>query len=381
MRRILTVSTIALLASPAFAQPAPTGGTPFGVDGSEGTKLTATPFAEFNQPWAMTFLPDGKLLVSEKVGNIVLVGADGQRIGEIEGVPEVEPAGQGGLGDIILGDDFAENGEVFLSYVEREGGLSGAVVDTATLELTEDGGRLTDITRIWNQEPKVSGNGHYSHRIAIGPEGHLFITSGDRQKMIPAQSLDENLGKVVRINQDGSIPEGNPFADRGGVAEQFWTIGHRNPLGIHFDGEGRLWTHEMGPRGGDEINLIEPGTNYGWPQVSDGRHYSGAPIPDHSTSSEFNAPEASWVPSISPAGMVIYSGDVFSDWQGDAIIGGLSSQAVIRVDLDGESASEAERYSWDTRIREIEQGPDGAIWVLEDGEGGRLVRLMPAEAS
>ena len=381
MRNILALSVTALLTASALAQPAPKGGTPFGVDGSEGTKLTATPFAEFNQPWAMTFLPDGRLLVSEKVGNIVLVGADGQHVGEIEGVPEVEPAGQGGLGDIILGDDFAENGEVFLSYVEREGGLSGAVVDTAKLELTETGGRLTDITRVWEQTPKVSGNGHYSHRLAIGPEGHLFITSGDRQKMIPAQSLDENLGKVIRINQDGSIPEGNPFADRGGVAEQFWTIGHRNPLGIHFDAEGRLWTHEMGPRGGDEINLIEQGSNYGWPQVSDGRHYSGAPIPDHSTTDEYNAPEASWVPSISPAGMVIYSGDVFSDWEGDAIIGGLSSQAVIRVDLDGESASEAERYSWDTRIREIEQGPDGAIWVLEDGEGGRLVRLMPAEAS
>ena len=381
MRNILALSVTALLTASALAQPAPKGGTPFGVDGSEGTKLTATPFAEFNQPWAMTFLPDGRLLVSEKVGNIVLVGADGQHVGEIEGVPEVEPAGQGGLGDIILGDDFAENGEVFLSYVEREGGLSGAVVDTAKLELTETGGRLTDITRVWEQTPKVSGNGHYSHRLAIGPEGHLFITSGDRQKMIPAQSLDENLGKVIRINQDGSIPEGNPFADRGGVAEQFWTIGHRNPLGIHFDAEGRLWTHEMGPRGGDEINLIEQGSNYGWPQVSDGRHYSGAPIPDHSTTDEYNAPEASWVPSISPAGMVIYSGDVFEGWRGDAIVGGLSSEAVIRIDLDGESASEAERYSWDTRIREIEQGPDGAVWVLEDGDGGRLVKLEPAEAS
>ena len=383
MRRTLTtVSAIALFATPVLAKKHESAfDAPFGVDGSEGGKITAVPHDSFNQPWAMTFLPDGRMVVSEKVGNLVLVGADGRRIAEIDGVPEVQPAGQGGLGDIILGDDFEENGEVFLSYVERDGGQSGAVVDRATLKLTEDSGTLSSLERVWEQSPKVSGNGHYSHRLAIGPEGHLFITSGDRQKLIPAQALDQNLGKVIRVNQDGSIPEGNPFADRGGVAEQFLTIGHRNPLGIDFDSEGRLWTHEMGPRGGDEINLIEPGSNYGWPQVSDGRHYSGAPIPDHSTTSEFNAPEASWVPSISPAGMVIYDGDLFSDWKGDAIVGGLSSEAVIRIDLDGESASEAERYSWDVRIREIEQGPDGAIWVLEDGEDGRLVKLEPGAQS
>ena len=382
MRTAIATSLLALvLAAPALAQDGATGGTPFGVDGSNGFNLKATPHAEFDSPWAMTFLPDGRLLVTEKAGKLILVDERGERAGEIEGVPDVRAAGQGGLGDVVLHPDFESNGLVYLSYVEREGGLSGAAVDRFRIDLTENGGTLSDRERIWTQMPKVSGNGHYSHRIAFAPDGHLFITSGDRQKLVPAQEMDGALGKVVRLTADGAPAEGNPFAGQGGVAEQFWTIGHRNPLGIDFDSEGRLWTHEMGPRGGDEINLIEAGENYGWPQVSNGRHYSGAPIPDHDTNPGFNAPEASWVPSISPSGMVIYDGDVFADWKGDAIIGGLSSQAVIRVDLDGESASEAERYSWDTRIREVEQGPDGAIWVLEDGDGGRLVKLEPAGTS
>ncbi len=352
----------------------------FSVTGSAGTELRLTAYDGFAQPWAMTFLPDGRLLVSEKVGNLVLVSADGRKLGEIDGVPAVIPQGQGGLGDIVLHPDYAENGLVYLSYVERDESdvaLSGAVVIRAKLDLTADDGALSEIERIWEQTPKVTGNGHYSHRIAFAPDGHLFITSGDRQKLDPAQEMDVNLGKIIRLTEDGSVPEGNPFADGGGISEQFWSVGHRNPLGIHFDASGQLWSHEMGPRGGDEINRIEPASNYGWPRVSDGRHYSGLPIPDHETDPSFAAPAISWVPSISPAGFVIYDGDVFPDWQGQAILGGLSSEAVIRVVL-GDPAEEAERYSWSRRIREIEQGPDGRIWVLEDGEGGRLVSLEPA---
>ena len=335
--KTFVASLLAVLAAgtaPASAEP----GTPFGVDGSNGFNLKATPHASFNRPWAMTFLPDGRMLVTEKGGKLILVSAEGSRIAEVSGVPRVRAAGQGGLGDVVLHPDFEANGLVYLSYVEREGGLSGAVVDRFELTLTDGAGTLANGTRIWTQAPKVSGNGHYSHRIAFGPDGNMFITSGDRQKLVPAQEMGGNLGKVVRLTPEGEPAGGNPFAERGGVAAEFWTIGHRNPLGIDFDAEGRLWTHEMGPRGGDEINLVEAGSNYGWPLASNGRHYSGAPIPDHAERPEFNAPEASWVPSISPSGMVIYDGDVFPEWKGDAIIGGLSSQAVIRVDLDGESA-------------------------------------------
>jgi glucose/arabinose dehydrogenase len=296
---------------------------------------------------------------------------------------DVAYGGQGGLGDVVLHPDFANNGYVYISNAETvDGGMTfGAVVTRAKLDLSGNTPQLTDITKIWTQEPKVSGNGHYSHRIAFGPDGKLFITSGDRQKLTPAQDFDKALGKVIRLNEDGSVPDDNPWQDQGELARTFWSTGHRNLLGITFDNEGRLWTHEMGPRHGDEMNLIVKGDNYGWPVVSWGNHYSGDPIPDHDTRPEFNAPEAYWVPSIAPAGLVIYDGELFPDWQGDALIGGLVGQTLVRVDIEGESAKEAERFEWGARIREVEQGPDGALWVLEDGGGGRLLKLTPRQPS
>ncbi len=185
------------------------------------------------------------------------------------------------------------------------------------------------------------------------------------------------LGKIIRLNDDGSVPKDNPFQDKGALAKSFWSTGHRNLLGIAFDGEGRLWAHEMGPRHGDELNLIHPGRNYGWPIVSDGDNYDGSRIPDHATRPEFEAPKASWVPSIAPSGLVIYDGDVFANWQGNALIGGLVSRALIRVALTGPNAQEAERFRWGKRVREVEQGPAGHIWVLEDGDNGRLLKLSP----
>jgi glucose/arabinose dehydrogenase len=205
----------------------------------------------------------------------------------------------------------------------------------------------------------------------------LYITSGDRQKQKPAQNFDQALGKVIRLNDDGGVPVDNPWQDEGELAKTYWSMGHRNLLGIDFDGEGRLWTHEMGPAHGDELNLIVAGDNYGWPIVSNGDNYSGIPSPDHETRPDFNAPEAFWVPAISPSGFVIYDGDMFPDWQGDGFIGGLSSQALVQVDIDGESANEAERFEWGERVREVEQGPDGALWVLEDKAGARLLKLTP----
>jgi glucose/arabinose dehydrogenase len=350
----------------------------FDVTGTDGLRLTGTPVASFNEPWAMVFLPDGMMLVTEKSGRLLRVSAQG-KASEITGVPKVAYGGQGGLGDVVVDPGFADNGLVYLSHVEAgPGGTFGAVVVRG--KLTQNGGdwALSSVERIWQQEPKVQGKGHFSHRIAFGPDGKLFITSGDRQKFTPAQDFDKALGKVIRLNDDGGVPTDNPWQDKGELAKTFWSMGHRNLLGIAFDGEGRLWTDEMGPRHGDELNLTVKGDNYGWPVVSEGDHYSGIPIPDHNTRPEFNAPETAWVPSIAPSSLVFYSGVKFPDWQGDALIGGLVSRALVRIEINGDSAREAARYEWGARVREVEQGPDGAIWVLEDGPDGLLIRFDPA---
>ena len=357
--------------APAPAAPAP----PVAAD---GRPFTVTEVASFDEPWAMTFLPGNarRLLVTEKAGALRLLGADGT-IGTITGVPGVDHGGQGGLGDVVPHPDFANNGWLYLSYAEAgDGDTRGAAVARARLALDDaGGGRLSDVEVIWRQVPKVSGRGHYGHRIAFGADGHLWISSGERQKFDPAQDMRSNLGKIIRLNDDGSVPADNPFAADGGVAAQVWSLGHRNPLGIAFDAQGRLWEHEMGPSGGDEFNRIERGANYGYPLVSDGDHYDGRPIPDHDTRPQFNAPEATWTPVISPAGLVIYDGATFPQWQGDALLGALSGQALVRVSIDGDSAREAERFDMGHRIREVEQGPDGDVWLLEDGESGRLLRL------
>lgn len=337
---------------------------------------------DFDEPWAMTFLPDGRLLVTEKKGALI-VHTPGGKSSRIPGVPKVDYGGQGGFGDVVLHPQFAANNLVYLSYAEAgEGDARGAAVARARLALNADGtGALSDVKVIWRQVPKVSGRGHFGHRIAFGPDRHLWITSGERQKFDPAQDMKANLGKIIRLNEDGSVPADNPFAKSGGVTAQIWSLGHRNPLGIAFDSQGRPWEQEMGPKGGDELNLIQRGANYGYPIVSNGDHYSGAPIPDHDTRPEFEKPRAFWNPSISPAGLVIYSGDLFPQWRGNAFLGGLSSQSLVRVEISGDDAREAERFDMGARIREVEQGPDGALWLLEDGEDGsqgRLLKLTPS---
>jgi len=366
------------------------------IEGDAGTRLSGTVLESFDSPWAMTFLPDGRAVVSEKGGTLWLLDEEGRKSSEIGNAPDVRAMGQGGMGDVIAAPDFADSGTVFLSFVERAAGddaLSGAVVERARLAIGENGATLEDRTRLWEQVPKVTGNGHYAHRLLVAPDGYLFITSGERQKFSPAQNMSSNLGKIVRLNLDGSVPEDNPFFGNGGVADTVWTLGHRNPLGIDLDSDGQLWAHEMGPKGGDELNRIVRSENYGYPEVSEGSHYSGEPIPSHATDLAYENPALSWNPVISPAGFVIYDGERFADWRGDGLIGGLSSQALIRVTFEraptdntgapasDESmetvASEAERYSWGKRIREVEQGPDGAVYVLEDKQGGRLVKLEP----
>lgn len=381
--RTLTLSA-ALLAAPLAASAH--GESAFDIKASDKASLNATILSEFDNAWAMTVLPDGRMLVTEKGGVIWLLGTDGAKLGQITNGPDVMAKGQGGLGDIILHPDFETTGQVYLSYVERDendDALSGAAIALMTLKLTQTGGRLFNNDIIWRQSPKVTGNGHYGHRMAVSPDRKLFITSGERQKFSPAQNMATNLGKVVRLNLDGTAPEDNPFyTGHNGTADQIWTLGHRNPLGIAFDANGKLWVQEMGPKHGDELNYIQRSKNYGYPLVSDGDHYSGVKIPDHAEMPIFEAPKVSWTPAISPAGLMIYSGDMFKDWQGDAFIGGLSSKALIRISFGEDDkgrpiAKETGRYEWGKRIREVEQGPDGAIYVLEDKKGGRLIKLKP----
>ena len=342
-----------------------------------------TPVAEFHEPWAMARLPDGRLLVTEKRGALVLFDPESAQRIEVSGVPAVDYGGQGGLGDVALHPDFADNRIVYLSYAEAgEGNRRGAAVTRARLVVEGDGARLEQPEVIYRQVPKLSGRGHYAHRLLFGPDGHLWISNGDRQEFDPAQDMRSNLGKIVRLDDKGNVPADNPFADKGGVTAQIWSLGHRNPLGIAFDGEGRLWDVEMGPAGGDELNLVQRGGNYGYPVVSNGDHYDGREIPDHGSAADtgFIAPAITWTPVISPSSMVFYRGQAFPDWQGDALIGALSGQALVRVEVDGERAREVARYPMDQRIRGVLEAADGSLWLLEDereGKGGRLLRLSP----
>ena len=334
--------------------------------------------ARFDEPWAMTFLPRGKqALVTERSGKLKLWQEDGPTL-DVAGVPAVAYGGQGGLGDVILAPDFATSGAIYLSWAEPgDGGTAGAVVGRAKL-VQSAAPRLEGLQIIWKQDPKVTGRGHYSHRLAFSPDGqYLFIGSGERQKFDPAQDMKANLGKIVRLNPDGSVPADNPFASQGGVTAQIWSLGHRNILGLAFDGTGKLWQQEMGPKGGDEVNLVEAKANYGYPIVSNGDHYDGRDIPDHPTRPEFAAPKLWWNPSVSPAGLVWYGGDLYPGWKNSLLMGALSGQGLIRMQVDGDTLHKSDRWDFGTRIREVEVRDDGSVWLLTDGEGGKLLRLVP----
>ena len=355
--------------------------------------FVVTEIATFDSPWAMVFLPDSPFaLITEKGGRLMLWESEGAVV-EVTGAPKVAEGGQGGFGDVILSPDFAETGMIYLSWVEAGAdGTFGAVVGRA--KFSQDGGpKISGLTKIWEQTPKVTGRGHFSHRMAFSPDGkYLFITSGDRQKMEPAQAMDGQLGKVLRLYPDGSIPEENPYADQEGPIRAVWSLGHRNLLGIAFDGNGNLWNTEMGPAGGDELNLVKRGANYGWPLLSNGSHYDGRDIPDHAPDGEeeaadavaggaygYTSPKLFWDPAISPGNLMYYSGALFPEWNGSLFIGGLGGEVLIRVKLDDEKATIANQWPMDARIREVEQGPDGAIYVLTDGDEGKLLRLTPTQ--
>ncbi|MGI8930933.1 MAG: PQQ-dependent sugar dehydrogenase, partial [Sphingomicrobium sp.] len=344
--------------------------------------FTVHEVASFSTPWAMAFLPGSGVrltnlaLLTEKEGKLWLVDVRNGSRREVTGKPVAKVAGQGGLGDVVVHPDFAANRRVYLSFVEAGRGGSGAALGYGTLDLRSSAKpAIRGFRVIWRQSPKVSGNGHFAHRIVFGPDGFLYLTSGDRQKFDPAQAVDGNLGKVLRLTPEGAPAPGNPWAAKGGVAAQFWTMGHRNPLGIDFAPDGRLWASEMGPQGGDELNLIVRGRNYGWPRASNGSNYGAGDIPDHKAGDGYEPPKVWWNPSISPGGLLVYSGNKFPSWKGDALIPALSGEALIRVDISGDKATKAEQWPMDVRIRAVDQGPDGSVYLIEDA--GRLVRLDP----
>ena len=353
-------------------------------ESSSGRPFKVAEVATFEGPWAMAFLPGSGLpttsaaLVTEKSGKLWLINTTTGQKQEVSGVPAVKDAGQGGLGDVVAHPDFAGNQRIYLSFAEPgPDGTSGAALGYGRLILGQGAPRIDGFKVIWRQTPKVTGNGHFGHRLVFAKDGTMFLSSSDRQKMTPAQDLGSDLGKIVHLTAEGE-PIPGPWAGRGGRAASYYSMGHRNVLGLDFAPDGRLWASEMGPQGGDELNLILPGRNYGWPRASYGSHYGGEDIPDDHAGQRFEEPKVWWNPAISPGGLIIYTGDLFPQWKGDALIPALSGEAFIRVDIDGDKASKADQWGMNARIRAVDQGPRGEVYLLQDGDSAKLLRLEPA---
>lgn len=342
------------------------------IDTKQGAIKVETVAGGLDHPWGLAFLPDGRMLVTERPGQLRIVTKDGKTSEPLKGVPEVFAEGQGGLLDVALDPDFAANGLVYLSYSEPGEGGAGTAV--ARGKLGDNG--LDDVQVIFRQQPKVDRGLHFGSRLAFSPDGKLFVTLGERFKFAPAQDLGTHLGKVVRINPDGSVPQDNPFVGQKGAKPEIWSYGHRNPQGAAIHPEtGKLWENEFGPLGGDELNIPAAGANYGWPVVSWGKHYDGTDISDPPTHPEFADAVYHWNPVISPSGMTFYTAGAIPGWKGNLLIGGLSSEAIVRLTLDGEKVTEEERIPMGTRIRDVRQGPDGAVYALTDEGDGKILRL------
>ena len=349
------------------------------VIGSSKSSIKIEKIAVFDEPWALTFINETDLLVSTKKGKLWLVKKDGAKF-LIDGLPNITYGGQGGLGDILPHPNFSKNSLLYLSFVtsKNNGRTRGAKVIRAKLE----NGKLLNHQLIWEQIPHTEGRGHFSHRLAFGPEGSshegmLFISSGDRQIMHPAQTFDNNLGKIIRLHDDGRIPVDNPYTDMGFPANTIWTLGHRNILGLSFSPDNELWANEMGPLHGDELNLISKGENYGWPLVSEGNHYNGKHIPSHSTNDKFTPPVRFWVPTIAPSSLVFMPIEEGKTWSGNAFISGLKSKAIFRLEIQNDQVIKQERFYLGKRIRAVTVGGDLTLWAIEDGHSGRLLKLEP----
>jgi glucose/arabinose dehydrogenase len=376
--------------------------------------FVSTAIATFDSPWAIAFLPDRPVaLVTEKPGRLWQVDIRSGAKTPVSGVPPVVYGGQGGLLDVVIGPSYLNDGAVYLTYSEPSpNGGSGLALARGQLIHTEDGTSLQNVRVLWH-DPAGGEGGQFGGIVAVAPDGKsLFLSSGERQRFTPAQDPSQPLGKILHLTLDGKPAPGNPWAGKLGVSAvtvteppedsetakhtsgetvkwpgpnltpaETWTLGHRCQYGLAFAPDGRLWETEMGPRGGDELNLIERGRNYGWPLVSEGKNYDGVPIPHHSTRPDIVPPKLYWVPSIAPTSLLIYSGNLFPQWKGDGFIGALAGKALIHVRIRGDQASKLDQWDMGHRIRFVGQGPDGAIYLLEDGSGGRLLRLTPAGAA
>jgi glucose/arabinose dehydrogenase len=355
--------------------PAPRSPTPKSTDAPLRVETVAR---GLERPWALAFLPDGRLLVTERPGRLRIVDQSGRVSAPLAGVPDVQASGQGGLLDVALDPRFAENRLVYLSYAEPgEGGVSGTAVARGRL----GEGRLEDVRVIYRQEPKVSGGNHYGSRLVFGRDGTLFVTQGDRfEYREQVQDLSSGIGKIVRINPDGSIPKDNPFVGRSGARPEIWSYGHRNVQAAALHPEtGQLWTVEHGARGGDELNHPEAGKNYGWPVITYGVDYSGERIGEGTTKPGMEQPVYYWDPVIAPSGMAFYTGNAFPDWKGSVFVGSMQPGALVRLTLENGRVAAEERYLGDIkeRIRDVQQGPDGLLYLVTDSRDGRVLRVAP----
>jgi glucose/arabinose dehydrogenase len=340
---------------------------------------TETVVHGLDHPWGMAFLPDGRMLVTEKPGRLRIVTTQGQMSEPIAGLPKVDARNQGGLLDVTLSPDFKRDRLVYVSYAEpREGGNGTAV---ARGKLSADGTRLEDVQAIFHELPTLDSTAHFGGRLVFARDGKLFVTLGERfitAGRVQAQDLNSDLGKIVRLNADGSVPRDNPFVGRQGARPEIWSWGHRNVQAAALDGRGRFWEIEHGTRGGDELNRPEAGKNYGWPIAAYGIEYKGGPIGEgHTQAPGTEQPLYYWDPVIAPSGMLFYSGALFPEWRGNVLVGGLQSKGLVRLVLKDDRVVGEERLPMGARVRDVEQGPDGALWVLTDEADGKLIRVTP----
>ena len=357
---------------PAQASPQPSP-----IDGNITVETVAT---GLEHPWGLAFLPDGRILVTERPGRLRIVDTTGRISEPLTGVPQVQAVGQGGLLDVAIDPDFAQNQLVYLSFSEPgDGGTSGTSVARGRL----GDGRLENVQVIYRQQPKVRSGGHYGSRLVFSRDGKLFITQGDRQAgsfRRQAQQLSSGIGKIVRVNPDGSIPRDNPFVGRDDARPEIWSLGHRNAQAAALHPEtGELWTVEHGAQGGDELNRPEKGKNYGWPVITYGRDYSGASIGEGSAREGMEQPVYYWDPVIAPSGMTFYTGDRYPGWKGSAFVGSMGPRALVRLTIENGRVTREERYLGDlgARIRDVQQGPDGLLYVVTDENNGKLLRVVP----